>query len=384
MLFRPGDGIEQAFLYCLAYVANVTRVGIHCYALLSNHHHTPYSDSAGIAAQSRFEAWFHRLFATMVNVRRGRRGNTVFDPSGRPGGLPLLGQRTVRDKLRYTLVQQVRHGLVETLDEWPGLICTPQQMLGEPQVIDRPDWFPSATLPAQVILQLTRPPQFATWTPEQYLCMLERQRVQGVNAWRTARRLAGQSFMGAEAILATDPHSFAKVPFPQRQGRRPIAICDHEDTLELAIALHAQHQIDHDNARLCHLEGGCEPFPQGSIWWPAHTTATCLPGGSWPTPPTPPLVPPVVSEWPEAGDLPEPNDDPPQPFDLTAALEPPVPLPLADLLPRQPASTQEAEAPAAPAADPEAPPANPSPPRDAPPHHGSTDPPDPTGRAPPD
>src|SRR5262245_61549141 len=69
-LLRPDADTTNAFIYCLAYAARETGMGVVGFMANSNHHHTIVVDHDG--RMPEFLERFHKLLAKHQNVLRGR------------------------------------------------------------------------------------------------------------------------------------------------------------------------------------------------------------------------------------------------------------------------------------------------------------------------
>jgi len=105
--------------YLLGLGAQRFNIGIHNYSYLSNHNHHNVQDRCGLLPA--FYQWHNSLLARTTNRYRGRPPRTCVLSPGSYTRTQLTCKESAMDKLAYTAVQPVKHGIVTHAAHWPGL-----------------------------------------------------------------------------------------------------------------------------------------------------------------------------------------------------------------------------------------------------------------------
>jgi len=105
--------------YLLGLGAQRFNIGIHNYSYLSNHNHHNVQDRCGLLPA--FYQWHNSLLARTTNRYRGRPPRTCVLSPGSYTRTQLTCKESAMDKLAYTAVQPVKHGIVAHASQWPGL-----------------------------------------------------------------------------------------------------------------------------------------------------------------------------------------------------------------------------------------------------------------------
>jgi len=218
-LLLPGRGPRRPdgrpiWLYSLGLAMERHGVRVHALCVLGNKHLLVLSDPRG--ELSGFAQEFHSNVARGFNRLR-RRGERLWGP-GSFSALPLPATGgAVLHAMVEVIVAPVRAGLVERPEQWPGL-CTRPEDVGLSYTRARPSFFfrdpirqaarwghhPSS-LPEEVRVPITPPPQFAHMSAAEFRALL-RQRVDATLARIHAdRRAKGLGYVGRRAILEEDP-----------------------------------------------------------------------------------------------------------------------------------------------------------------------------------
>src|SRR4029450_3463585 len=123
---RPDAETNNAFVYCLGYAAQRTRVQVVFFLAMSNHYHAGVIDSEGRLPE--FLEQFHKLFAKHQNALRGRWEN--FWATEQTSAVELLDGEDVMAKMTYTLTNPVKDHLVAQAASWPGATSLHAQLDG--------------------------------------------------------------------------------------------------------------------------------------------------------------------------------------------------------------------------------------------------------------
>jgi len=152
-LLTPTARTNQIALYCLAVATWQTGVLLNAVCIMSNHWHGVVSDP--YARLPQFLGRFHALLAKTQNACLGRWENLW--SSERASIVQLTSAKDVIAKMAYVIANPTTAGLVETPEQWPGVLAwvgRDQTLLGQKP----PEFFAKAgSLPESVSIQLARP-----------------------------------------------------------------------------------------------------------------------------------------------------------------------------------------------------------------------------------
>ncbi len=275
-LLRPSRATNQVFTYCLVVASKRFGVLVHGYAVLSNHYHLVLTDVHGNLPL--FMGWLNKHVAKSINARLGRWEN-LFD-SGKYSAVALEDEGAVRDKLAYTLANPVDAGLVEKARQWPGCWSHPNRIDGAPITVERPEGFfrKSGAMPAEISIQLTRPPSFEHMSPKAFRRMLKDDLAERESAARTRVAEEGRSFLGIRSIRAQSPFDRPKTREPRTNLNPRIACRDKWKRIE-AIGRRKVFLNRYRQAFSAWREGNTEAvFPVGTYWMRHHAGARCAEG----------------------------------------------------------------------------------------------------------
>jgi len=203
-LMLPDGDTTNAFLYCLAYAASRSGVGILFFIACSNHWHGGIVDYDGRLPE--FLECFHKLFAKHQNARFGRWEN--FWASEQTSVVQLVGPEDIVAKAAYAVSSPVKDNLVDTASQWVGASSWAAHLDGRELSAFRPRHFFRADgpMPDEVSFSLARPPGLDETTFVQLLTEQVR-RVEKQAARHRAQ--TGTRALGMKAVLE------------QRVGNRP-------------------------------------------------------------------------------------------------------------------------------------------------------------------
>ena len=155
LLLRPGRLTDQTLEYLLAVFIKEHELLLHAITVLSNHHHTVVTDPKGAIVD--FTRDFHSFIARNLNATFGE-FESVWS-STQTSLVSLEGDEAIVDKIAYTLSNPVSSFLVREAIKWPGIR---RAWPAAPRTIKRPPgiFADDERWPAEVTLELTRPPCF--------------------------------------------------------------------------------------------------------------------------------------------------------------------------------------------------------------------------------
>jgi len=242
-LLRPSAKVNQILRFCLAVAAQRTGVLIHAYGALSDHVHAVVTDVHGNLPD--FMGWFDEFVAKCVNVELGRWGS--FWESKPYSRVHLVDEEDVLRRLCYTCTNPVSAFLVRSARDWPGAISLPEEMGGEPQLIERPEGFfrKNGPVPESCLLQLTVPPQLERHGEK--AIELVRQRIdEKEQALSKDAKARGKRFLGRLKVLTQSPFGSPDSK-EKRRGLDPrVAAHDKWRRIETLQRLKAFLQEDRD------------------------------------------------------------------------------------------------------------------------------------------
>jgi hypothetical protein len=163
---------------------------------MSNHWHGVVSDPQ--ARLPKFLEELHRLIAKAQNAWLNRREN--FWSSERTSVVRLATDADVLEKMAYTIANPTSAMLVQSPEEWPGVLSHWSSVSTK---VEMPDVFfdKAGDLPQEIPLDIVRPKIFEQLTDEQLTRALHDEIEGFIKRARSAAVEAEPSFVGAEAVL---------------------------------------------------------------------------------------------------------------------------------------------------------------------------------------
>ena len=165
---------------------------------MSNHWHGVVSDPK--ARLPQFLGRFHALVAKTQNASLGRWENLW--SSERASIVQLTTAKDVIAKMAYVIANPTTAGLVETPEQWPGVLAwvgRDETLLGQKP----PEFFVrGGSLPESVIVQLTRPPMLENMSDYEFSGRLKTAVDELVLQARGEFDRRGTTFLGPEAVRA--------------------------------------------------------------------------------------------------------------------------------------------------------------------------------------
>jgi hypothetical protein len=170
---------------------------------MSNHHHLVVTDTRGLLPV--FLRELHRLTAKAINASQGRWENLW---SAEPcNAVRLVTDDDIEDKIAYVIANPVAAGLVETPEEWPGVVLWGARTL---QVARPSAYFhEQGACPQTLVLQIERPSARESDARSGGEWQGRVRRSIDAKVKEAKRELfdAGRAFLGRTAVLAS---SFAR------------------------------------------------------------------------------------------------------------------------------------------------------------------------------
>lgn len=275
-LLRPSPLTNAIFFYCLALAAEKTGVLIHAVCVMSNHYHAVATDPFG--RMPEFLEHLHKLVAKCVNASIGRWENLW--SAEQPSLVKLVDDEDVLKRLVYTLTNPTESFLVERGKDWPGLITTPEMLLGAPLQIPRPDIFfrQEGPTPEVVTLRLTRPAIFQHLDDQAFALHLRKAVEHREAELRQKARSEGIAFLGVRRIRAQKHTDTPKSIEPRRNLKPRVAAANKWRRIE---ALRRLKSFVHDYREAWQRwKQGIRDvlFPSGTYALVRHAGAARAPG----------------------------------------------------------------------------------------------------------
>ncbi len=260
-LMRPDEATNNAFEYCVLEAAERFDIDIILPSAQSNHHHTNVFDRHGRVVE--FYEHFHKMYARSQNALRGRSEN--FWSSEEVSLVELTDVEAAIDAVVYSATNPVKDGLVERVQDWPGVNGLDALLTGKPIETTRPRHFFRADgpMPERVSRALVIPPELGD--PDEF-----RRRVrEGVAAaekrFAEQRAREGRPVMGRKAILRQSWRAAPSSPAPRR-GLRPRVAAGSAAARVEALGRNRLFEVLYRQARALWLKGAQVLFPAGTYW----------------------------------------------------------------------------------------------------------------------
>ncbi len=248
----PNPVVNQVIRYALAYNANKYKLGLYAHISLSNHQHTPFHDPDGLHADFRRD--FHSQVTRSINAHRGT-SEAKWSPD-RKSPIIIFDTEALLEYIAYTVANACRHNLVETPEQWPGVVSLIEDLAGPTRMIKKPKCFydPLGDLPNEVPLRFVKPPELESWTDEEYRQEVSRRVEAKCQIARDSRRAKGTKPLGRQQVLAQCPTDSARTQHPK--GKLNPRIACSIKTLRIALLQWlTRFRQEHRSARIA-FEGG--------------------------------------------------------------------------------------------------------------------------------
>jgi putative transposase len=271
-LLRPDEETNRAFVYCLAFAAQRSGVGVVAFIANSNHYHAVVVDTHGLIP--KFLEDFHKLFAKHQNVLRGRCEN--FWSSQQTSLVELVDEQDILAKTVYTLSNPVKDQLVERAGHWPGATSLTATLAGRTLYPKRPPRFfrSQGEMPASLTLRCVLPPGISLSRHDFAAALRAGIRVAETDA-ADERRRTGRRVLGREAILRQCPTDRPTPKTSERTIDPRVAARDKGARIEAIMGL-KEFRRAYADSRTKWLEGDEVLFPVGTWWLRRFSAVACV------------------------------------------------------------------------------------------------------------
>ncbi len=266
LLLLPSAEVNELLIYCVAYVAKRVGMRIHAVTFMGNHYHIVLTDSYGMLPV--FQADLNRMIAKALNCFHGRWEN-FWAPGSYDRQLCVCAEDSL-DHMVYTMANPSSSGLVEKVDQWPGICTSPEDLDGRVLRCKRPEFFfdPKGKMPEEVELVLEPPPGCEDWDRDDLIRNL-RERIEAREA-QAYEKYNGR-FVGVKRILSMRPTDIPKTREPRRNTAKRIA-AKHKWQRINAIHDLKEFEREHAECQRRWRAGDLDvEFPDGT-WWMKHFT----------------------------------------------------------------------------------------------------------------
>jgi putative transposase len=262
-LLRPQRELNELYLYCLALMSQRFSIAVHCFTVMSTHHHLVVTDTRG--ELPNFLRDLHRTLARCVKALHDWEDN-VWD-NDKPSVVELRTEQAVVEKVAYCMANPVAAGGVRRARQWPGLNVVPQQLGRMSWTVRRPAFYMDADnpeWPAVATLHLTMPPltmsdALVRDAVSHELAGLEIEAHEAMMA-------KGWRFQGPQLVLAQSPFERATSPEPIRDRNPTFAVGrDQQEAFVDAVVVLREFRKAYRKALLAWRDGVRQVlFPAGT------------------------------------------------------------------------------------------------------------------------
>lgn len=215
---KPDPVVQQIWLYCLAFYAQLYGLKIHFFVLMSTHEHIIATDPH--ANMHRFLRDFHRTVAKAVHGYLGVEGNLWEDKP--PSVVHLRTLQVFIEKCGYGIANPVEAEAVEHSRQWPGLIVFAEQVGQLAITVQRPSVYFSPRnkqWPKAITLTLTMP-KLGPCSANEVRQLIAREAEHLEHQARSRVRSEKRTFMGARKVKSVSRFKRATKP-SKRTNRNP-------------------------------------------------------------------------------------------------------------------------------------------------------------------
>jgi REP element-mobilizing transposase RayT len=258
---RPSEETNQTYLYSLAWAAVKTGVIIHAACVMSNHHHIVLTDVRGMLPD--FLRELHRTVAKALNAAQGEWENLWSAESCHT--LELGADEDVIDKIAYVAANPTEAGLVESPQEWPGVMLLPEADVRALEINRPTTYFADGTIFPETVTLRVSPVMAKTPSDANIVQRVAGAIQQAVARARNAILACGRRFLGHGGVLS---HSFRKraESFEPRRGPIPKVRARNRSLLRAMLARYSVFWAEYREA----LEA-----------WRAGDRSVVFPFGTW-------------------------------------------------------------------------------------------------------
>jgi putative transposase len=207
----------------------------------------------------------HKFTAKCGNALRGR-WESFWSPE-QTSCVHLVEPGDVLDKMIYAITNPVKDGLVDKVQNWPGLDCLAAIRDEAPLVARRPDCFfrEVTAVPKSETLRFVRPPGWEHLSHSDWVALVA-QRVTEVELEAASERAkTGARVLGRKAILRQHWDDSPNSSEPRRQLAPRVAAKSKWARVEALLRCRA-FLAAYQTARAAFLLGESSCFPSGTYW----------------------------------------------------------------------------------------------------------------------
>ena len=271
---RPSEKTNQTFLYCLAWAAAKTGVLIHAVCVMSNHHHIVLTDVRGMLPD--FLRELHRTVAKALNAAQGEWENLWSAESYH--SLELGADEDVIDKIAYVAANPTEAGLVESPEEWPGVMLLPGAEVRSVEIKRPATYFTNSRVFPETVTLRVSPVAARVQTGAEVFQRVTGAVQQAVARARNAILAGGRRFLGRAGVLS---YSFRKraESFEPRRGPIPKVRARNRSLLRAMLARYSVFWVEYRGALMA-WRGGDRGvvFPYGT-WGMRLYHGACVASG---------------------------------------------------------------------------------------------------------
>jgi len=268
---RPHPVTNQIISYCLAWAADRFGVRIHAVVAMSNHIHIVATDPRGVLPE--FLRELHRNIAKALNVSQHQRENLWAQEHTSRVRLPQVAD--VIAKIAYAAANPVAAGLVESPEQWPGVL---DWKPGTSRVVKRPAAYfdPNGCAPESVKLEIA-PVEEAINDADTWFARLHDAVADAVRRAQADVRAKGKKFLGRAKVLGASFLQRAR-SYEARFQFNPILAARDILVREASVRAERAFQMAYRIA-LEAWRGGNRSveFPFGTWWMRVHHAAPVMP-----------------------------------------------------------------------------------------------------------
>jgi len=227
-LLRPSTMINLIVIGVLAKAAKKYDILVHAFFFMSNHYHLIITIPS-VQALARFMNYVNSNIAKKAGRWHKWRGAFW---GRRYRAIPILDDEALVDRLRHTMEQGCKEGLIADPRNWPGATCVSPLLEGKPArgfwFSHTKEWyarragkkFDDFTYADEQTIQLTPIPCWADLSEEQYRDRILEMVKEIARDTKAMHRKKGTRPLGAHRILKQRPHAV-----PRTTKRSPAPSC---------------------------------------------------------------------------------------------------------------------------------------------------------------
>jgi REP element-mobilizing transposase RayT len=278
LLLTPGPVVNQIMEYCLAWAARGRGILIHAVSIESNHYHLIVTDLDG--RLSDFVQELNRCSARcLLEYYRRRlphvRLDSVWSSAQSFSDTLLLTAGAILAKLDYVLTNPVKDGLVRDYRKWPGFSTRPSDWRTVTRTVRRPDFYFKNTPPE--LTYRIEPPRQLEGNLEHVIANVEERLRDSQQQHARDLRAQGRTFLGAKAVLATNPLDAPSTSQPHGNLNPRLASGDDSAALQVGNRVLKSFRAAYREAWQALKRGVLTVFPGGTLLMRKRFQVPCQP-----------------------------------------------------------------------------------------------------------